>query len=174
MEDVNFSFDHILRSICGAGSLHGDRKGNGLERAGRGRTDRCQGHRQCQHLHNLSVPRPLHISPRSLAEPNQRIIYRLLQTSMGLVQLASRFRGQLAELVAVRNTEKSSKDKIRTHSYFPSAERLRNIARFAQFARFFPLHPLSTALAIKRMYSSTLHLKRPFQRLCCRLSLELH
>ena len=45
-------------------------------------------------------------------EADQNVVHRVLQAGVGLVQLAGRLGGKLAELVAVRNVGECSKDKI--------------------------------------------------------------
>jgi hypothetical protein len=47
-----------------------------------------------------------------ILEPVEDIIGRVLQTGVGLVQLAGRLRGELTQLVAVRHVRESSKNKI--------------------------------------------------------------
>jgi hypothetical protein len=47
-----------------------------------------------------------------ILEAVQDIVGRVLETGIRLVQLASRLRGQLTQLVAIRHVRESSKNKI--------------------------------------------------------------
>jgi len=51
----------------------------------------------------------------SAVKPDQDFVRRVLQTGSGLVQLASRFTRQLAQLVAVGHMRECPKNQIRTH-----------------------------------------------------------
>jgi hypothetical protein len=50
-----------------------------------------------------------------MVETNQNIIGRILKTGARLMELTSRLRCQLAQLIAVLNMGKSPKDQIGTH-----------------------------------------------------------